>query len=472
METKNYIANNKKGAIMRKVVEIIGILVSLALIYVCSSIWWIPSIKRLYWAHKINSSQPIGVLSGNMLSYGNQQYRTVVIGATRWMAENSNYPSTFGNTWCYDNNDANCFKYGRLYDWNAALAACPEGWHLPYYEDWENLKEIVGRDGFGVGKKLKARSGWNYCSDCTGSGNGTDNFGFSALPSGKRYSDGYFSDIGNIGAWWCGYVSELWGGNNGVIEYVGYDFDVVSQDFASKDKGFSVRCVKDQRSGNGGFSETLSQQSNAGGSNTLKDSRDQRSGNGGFTETLNQQSNAGGSNTLKDSRDGKTYKTVVIGGKRWMAQNLNYQTLSGSWCYENNNSNCGKYGRLYDWNTARTVCPSGFHLPSWEEWHDLVETAGGDKNAGKKLKARSGWNENGNGTDDFGFSALPGGYRSSEGFFSAGVFVTAGDGHWWTADERSENQAWYWNMSYDYDSVGNDYYGNTSHGYSVRCVMN
>ena len=93
-----------------------------------------------------------------------------------------------------------------------------------------------------------------------------------------------------------------------------------------------------------------------------------------------------GSGTFTDSRNGKKYRTVVIGGKRRMAENLNYptQNIGNSWCYDENNSNCNKYGMLYDWNGARTSCPSGWHLPSREEWNDLVSKAGGST-AGMKL---------------------------------------------------------------------------------------
>jgi len=170
--------------------------------------------------------------------------------------------------------------------------------------------------------------------------------------------------------------------------------------------------------------------------------------------------------TFTDTRDGQTYKTVKIGTQTWMAQNLNYQTQNGSWCYKDSTSYCKKYGRLYDWKTAKTVCPAGFHLPSYKKWYDLVANIGGNT-AGNKLKARSGWSNNGNGTDDFGFSALPGGGRSSDGDFGG-----AGDfGGWWAASELSDGRAYYRNMYYNRDYVG----GNRnykSYGFSVRCVQN
>jgi len=180
-----------------------------------------------------------------------------------------------------------------------------------------------------------------------------------------------------------------------------------------------------------------------------------------------QQSRAVANNTLTDSRDGKQYRTVVIGGKRWMAENLNFRIKEGSYCYGDDNSNCDKYGRLYNWNTAKMVCPAGFHLPSRDEWDDLVEAAGGKGVAGKKLKARSGWSYNGNGTDDYGFSALPGGNRRSNGSFNDVGY----GGYWWTATERSSGYAYFRYMHYSIDNVTEDN-NDKSDAFSVRCVAN
>jgi uncharacterized protein (TIGR02145 family) len=145
----------------------------------------------------------------------------------------------------------------------------------------------------------------------------------------------------------------------------------------------------------------------------------------------------GGSDSFTDPRDKQAYRTVRIGDLTWMAENLNFQT-DNSWCYDNDESNCQKHGRLYDWHTAITACPTGWHLPTRDDWNDLVKAAGGDV-AGMRLKSTTGWNRDGNGTDYFGFSALPGGFRSADYDFS---YIGVG-GFWWSATEDDANDAWY-----------------------------
>ena len=179
-----------------------------------------------------------------------------------------------------------------------------------------------------------------------------------------------------------------------------------------------------------------------------------------------------------DSRGGttKTYKWVKIGGVKWMAENLNYDTLdgTGSWCYNNQDSNCVKYGRLYDWNTAMAVCPSGWRLSDTSDWNKLVSAAG-DESA-TNLKARTGWFYRSGysieGTDKFGFSAMPGG--QCRGCIEGGDhFMEAGtDGIWWTATVYDYvNTYCTRGMRYDVQFVGSNY-ANEVNGFSVRCVEN
>jgi uncharacterized protein (TIGR02145 family) len=186
--------------------------------------------------------------------------------------------------------------------------------------------------------------------------------------------------------------------------------------------------------------------------------------------------------TFIDTRDNKIYKKVKIGNQWWMGENLNYAvsntSTDSSWCYENNADSCAKYGRLYNWNTAmagsagswanpsgvRGVCPEGWHLPSNAEWEALMVAAGGYSTAGKKLKSKSGWYDNGNGTDDYGFSALPGGYYLRGSFDYVGS-----ESYWWLATERDSGVAYRQSIYYKNDNV-NGAGGNKGCGFSVRCV--
>jgi len=181
-----------------------------------------------------------------------------------------------------------------------------------------------------------------------------------------------------------------------------------------------------------------------------------------------------------DSRDGKIYIKVKIGNQTWMAENLNYN-IKNSRCYDDNPDNCKKYGRLYDWEAAKKACPIGWHLPSNGEWKTLINFAGGAKTAGKKLKARSGWNGYGNGEDTYRFSALPGSFCST---LSSSCCYKCTDGignlgRWWTSSESNSEFyiAYDRIMSTNEETVRshNDFYGDgsfKSHFLSVRCVQN
>jgi len=154
--------------------------------------------------------------------------------------------------------------------------------------------------------------------------------------------------------------------------------------------------------------------------------------------------------TFADGRDGKTYRSVTIGAQTWMAENLNYEA-ENSKCYNDSPDSCAKYGRLYDWNTAmggapesfkvpsgvQGVCPAGWHVPSRKEWMTLV-----DKPLGKKLKSTSGWSAHtSNGTDDYGFAALPGGAYNGAEFINGGNI-----GLWWATNEAPDAKANSWTL--------------------------
>ena len=208
---------------------------------------------------------------------------------------------------------------------------------------------------------------------------------------------------------------------------------------------------------------------------------------------------------LKDSRDGQEYKTVKIGDQVWMAQNLNYAYTdvpfdnrgytsdSTSWCLDNDPANCAKYGRFYTWTAAmdsvgewstngkgcgygktcsvasagsttlvRGICPEGWHLPREAECKVLfTATVEGSSMAG--LKSATGWSSSGNGTDTFGFSALPAGWSYHGGYSREGD-----NAYFWSSTEYKSNNAYGMGLSYDI------YYVNVElskdYGFSVRCV--
>ena len=188
---------------------------------------------------------------------------------------------------------------------------------------------------------------------------------------------------------------------------------------------------------------------------------------------------------FKDDRDGHNYKMVKIGDQVWMAENLNFKTDS-SFCYKNEEKYCAKYGRLYRWAEAvgksesecgfgykcsmpsgniQGVCPSGWHLPSKDEWTALLTAVGGLSTAGKMLRSTFGWNRSGNGADDFGFSALSAGQRNI-----GGDFYDEGNGAlFWGATEFGSDYAYRLYLYSDADDVHLGYFFK-DYAFSVRCL--
>jgi len=168
------------------------------------------------------------------VDYGGQRYKTVEIGEQVWFAENLNYNPGTGNSACYSNQTSNCTTYGRLYNWVTAMSLssncnssicldliqqphrgiCPSGWHIPSYADYDKLYRFVmsgtsmreSSNNPMAGKYLKSATGWNDNQEK--SGNGTDDYGFSALPGGNGY-DGNFDYVGNFGYWWSASEHEI-----------------------------------------------------------------------------------------------------------------------------------------------------------------------------------------------------------------------------------------------------------------------
>ncbi|MDR2578762.1 MAG: InlB B-repeat-containing protein [Chitinispirillales bacterium] len=184
-----------------------------------------------------------------------------------------------------------------------------------------------------------------------------------------------------------------------------------------------------------------------------------------------------------DSRDGKTYRTVKIGDQTWMAQNLNWAGDDGNLgvCYRDNPNNCAFYGRLYEWPTVMNgessssltpsgvqgICPDGWHVPSEREWAILTSFVG--NNSGTKLRSAIGWVDDGHefipGTDDFGFSAIAGGFGFLGGFGYVGY-----DGSWWSATEtNTETIARLRTINLTSTNLNNSFYDKRG-VFSLRCV--
>ncbi len=141
---------------------------------------------------------------------------------------------------------------------------------------------------------------------------------------------------------------------------------------------------------------------------------------------------------------------------------------TGAWCYyENKTAKGTTYGKLYNWfavNDLRGLAPSGYHIPTDAEWTILTDNLG--EEAGTKMKSKTGWDHDGNGTNTSGFAGLPGGYRNSDGnFYFIGAF-----GYWWSSSESNTHYALYRFLSYPNGIVLRlDNYGKQN-GFSVRCL--
>jgi len=199
------------------------------------------------------------------------------------------------------------------------------------------------------------------------------------------------------------------------------------------------------------------------------------------------------SGTMSDL-EGNVYKTVKIGTQTWMAENLranafnngsevplvngntDWANLSGSGhCYYWSSGEYfalrGLFGALYNWYAVANgnLCPTGWHVPTDGEWTTLINYLGGTSIAGGKLKARGSyyWEDSSGATNDFGFNALPGGYRQSNGVY----FNCFKYGSWWSSSEYNSNDG----ISRFIDSVTNQIYWSNDDknlGLSVRCIKN
>lgn len=410
-------------------------------------------------------------------------YKTVTIGNQIWMAENLNYKTD--SSFCYNDSAEYCSKYGRLYIWDAAMNACPEGWHLPDTTEWVTLITAVGGKST-AGKMLKSTSGWN--SD----GNGTDDFGFTVLPAGGWGSKDF---VGEAAVFW---TSEWYEGYDDYAYGIRlYTDTIVRKFYSNKYIGSSVRCLKGESpvaGSSGSLAKSSSSYSDGWSWDVPKETR--------LNPNIKYDS-------MIDPRDKKVYKVVKIDvedenySQVWMAENLNYADSNrtpslkgGNWCYQGDEKKCKVSGRYYSWAAAidsvalandaeapldcgygkkcgldravQGICPDGWHLPSIYEWGLLSVALGNAPVSGEPLKALTGWNYAGtpdnNGTDLYGFAALPTGRISATKWEKVGSDV-----YYWSATEYSANDGRYFNINNVYTN-SYTYQNSKSYGQSVRCV--
>lgn len=247
--------------------------------YCCSSKGWVKITDDWSWDVPKEARFNPEIEYGSIIDdRDGQTYKTVKIGDQVWMAENLNYadsiktPSLKGKSWCYNNKAENCDVAGRLYTWAAAIdsvalanaadnpqicgndktctlptvvqGVCPDGWHLPTHGEWKTLFAAVGSgiercetSCIGIADEvLRTGSGW-YNEDY-GDNNGTDAYGFSALPAGLG-SNGYFYD--------AGYAAEFWFASQAQDEAYAVRFDYEGANLLrrSKDYRISIRCLQD-----------------------------------------------------------------------------------------------------------------------------------------------------------------------------------------------------------------------------------
>ena len=337
-----------------------------------------------------------------------QKYSVVQVNGQLWMSENLRYsdssktPNLKGNMWCHED-DGDCEKYGPLYSWTAAMnleskynsssatytydytygvhGICPENWRLPTVDDWQNLAQYLmfTNGGDPIGADMKAVEGWE---DEDNIPKALNRSGFAALPAGRRNSEGGFMSAGKYAFFWSSAQVDAATSSGWTLRYDNAHLDNGNY---YKDHGMSVRCVL------------------AMGTESAKIEGDVDSS---YLDNIP-------FDYGQMEIDGKSYKTIKIGTQNWMAENAAVKT-DDSWCYNDDEKNCDKYGRLYSFEAAQTVCPAGWRLPTKSDFQTIYGAVG----FGSSLRSRDGWTDKGSrGTNYMGFNAMPAGGRESGDYF-------------------------------------------------------
>ncbi len=177
-------------------------------------------------------------------------YKTVTIGDETWMAENLNYYIP-DNSYCYNDSSSYCDVYGKFYNWETAMTACPEGWSVPTVQQWDALIESVATYGYSgqEGVALKSETGWKVKegSSTSATVNGTNALGFNVLPSGRMTANGYM-DLGFEAQFWTSTPEYVKGMDAVAYYHFRWYYDTVhhASTLSRSDIYKNVRCIKNK----------------------------------------------------------------------------------------------------------------------------------------------------------------------------------------------------------------------------------
>lgn len=495
-----------------------------------------------------------GSMTGTVMDIDGITYKTIKIGDQWWMAENlkvtrylngDEIPYIIGSGpwsilstggYCrYGYRDDLAAEFGNLYNWYAihdSRGVAPAGWHVPTDAEWQTLVEYLGGASL-AGNKMKeiGDEHWGYLNT-----DATNESGFTALAAGLIDQTGIFNALMNTASFWSSTDFQ----NNAAWRFsLSHSSSFVNRTESFKNEGLSIRCIRTEESANTppnasfypipafgitnyDFRFDASSCTDAEDSNdslmvrwdwesdglwdtdysTLKAATHlyqlpgiytivvEVKDTGGLTNSRTRQVKVVGTGTVSDI-DGNIYKTVQIGDKHWMMENLKVthyrtgesipdisdysawvSTIEGACCiYENDATNLAIYGRLYNWHAVydvRNIAPEGWHVATDSDWQSLIDYLGGSNIAGGKMKEVGviHWLSPNAASNESCLYMLPGGKRGNSNGWYYSINTNA---YFWTFNVDSSRGPRAWELHNSTTNIANYGYSENC-GFSVRCV--